>query len=69
MHGMRNAHKIFVEKSDGKRPLGRPRCRCVNNIKMNLRETGLEGADWIHLAQYRDQWQDLINTVMKLQFT
>jgi hypothetical protein len=50
----RNAYRIFVGKPEGKRPLGRPRCRWVDNIKMDLRETGLRGVDWIDLAQDRD---------------
>jgi hypothetical protein len=45
----RNACRILVGKSEGKRPLGRPRCRWVNNIKMDLRETGWDGMDWIGL--------------------
>jgi hypothetical protein len=46
----RNAYRILVGKSDGKRPLGRPRRRWVDNIKMNLREVGWGGRDWIDLA-------------------
>jgi hypothetical protein len=53
----RNAYRILVGKPKGKRPLGRPRCRLVGNIKMNLREIGLGGMDWIDLAQDRDQWR------------
>jgi hypothetical protein len=49
-------YKILVGKSEGKRPLGRPRHRRYNNIKMDLREIRLEGVHLIHLAQYRDQW-------------
>jgi hypothetical protein len=52
---------------EGKRPLGRPRCRCVDNIKMNLREIGWDNIDWIDLAQDRDQWRALVNTVMNLR--
>jgi hypothetical protein len=59
----RNAYRILVGKSEGKRPLGRPRRRWVNNIKMNLREIGWDGRDWIELAQDRDQWRALVNTV------
>jgi hypothetical protein len=51
---------------EGKRPLGRPRRRWVDNIKMDLRETGWDGMDWIDLAQDRDQWRALVNTVMNL---
>jgi hypothetical protein len=50
----RNAYRILVGKPEGKRPLGRPRCRCVDNIKMDLRETGWDGVDWIDLALDRD---------------
>jgi hypothetical protein len=52
---MRNAYKMLVRKLEEKRPLGRPRRRWKDDIKMDLRETGLEGADWIQLAQDRDQ--------------
>jgi hypothetical protein len=57
-----------VGKPEGKRPLGRPRRRCVDNIKMDLRETGYGGMDWINLAQDRDQWMALVNTVMNIGF-
>jgi hypothetical protein len=56
-----------VEKPEGKRPLGRTRRRWVDNIKIDLRETGLDGMDWIDLAQNRDQWRALVNTVMNLR--
>jgi hypothetical protein len=56
-----------VGKPEGKRPLGRPRRRWVDNIKIDLRETGWDGMDWIHMAQDRDQWRDLVNTVMNLR--
>jgi hypothetical protein len=65
--GKKNACRILVGKSDGKRPLGRPRHRWVNNIKMDLVEMGLDGVDWIDLAQDRDQWRALVYTVMNLQ--
>jgi hypothetical protein len=48
-------------------PLGRPRCRWVNNIKIDLREIGWDGMDWIDLAQDRDQWRALVNKVMNLR--
>jgi hypothetical protein len=54
-------------KAEGKRPVGRPRRRWVDNIKMDLREIGWGGTDWIDLAQDRDQWRALVNTVMKLR--
>jgi hypothetical protein len=63
----RNAYRIFVRKPERKRPLGRPRRRWVNNIKMDLREIGWDGVDWIELAQDRDQWMVLVNTVMNLR--
>jgi hypothetical protein len=63
----RNAYRILVGKSEGKRPLGRRRRRWVNNIKMDLREIGWDGMDWIDLAQDRDQWRALVNTVMNFR--
>jgi hypothetical protein len=63
----RNAYRILVGKPEGKRPLGRPRRRWVDNIKMDLREIGWDGVDWIELAQDRDQWRALVNTVMNLR--
>jgi hypothetical protein len=64
----RNAYKIFVGKPEGKRPLGRARRRWVDGIKMDLREIGWAGVDWIGLAQDRNQWRALVNTVMNLRF-
>jgi hypothetical protein len=55
-----------VEKPEGERPLGRLRHRWVDNIKMDLRETGWDGMDWIDLTQDKDQWRALVNTVMNL---
>jgi hypothetical protein len=63
----RNAYRILVRKPEGKRPLGRPRPRWVNNVKTDLREIGWGGMDWIDLAEDRDQWRDLVNTVMNLR--
>jgi hypothetical protein len=63
----RNAYRILVEKPEGKRPLGRPRHKWVDNTKMYLRELGLDGIDWIDLTQDRDQWRALVNTVMNLR--
>jgi hypothetical protein len=54
-------------KPEGKIQLGRTRCRWEDNIKMDLREVGWGGMDWIHLAQDRDQWRALVNMVMNLQ--
>jgi hypothetical protein len=57
-----------VGKPEGKRPLGRPRCRWVDNIKIDLREIGWDDMDWISLAQDRDQWRRvLVNTVVDLR--
>jgi hypothetical protein len=58
---------ILVGKSEGKRPLRRPRRRWVDNIKMDLREIGWYGTDWIDLAQDRNQWRALVNTIMNLR--
>jgi hypothetical protein len=63
----RNAYKILVGKPEGKSPLGRPRRRWVDNIKMYLREIGCDGRDCIELAQDRDQWRALVNTMMNLR--
>jgi hypothetical protein len=57
----------MVGKPDGKRPLGRPRHRWVDNIEMDLREIGWDDVDWIDTAQNRDQWRALVNTVMNLR--
>jgi hypothetical protein len=59
-------YRILVGKPEGKRPLGRPRRRWVDNIK-DLRETGWDGMDWTELAQDKDQWRALVNTVMNLR--
>jgi hypothetical protein len=63
----RNSYRILVRKPDGKRPLGRPRRRWVNRIKMDLRERGWDGTDRIDLAQDREQWKALVNTIMNLR--
>jgi hypothetical protein len=60
----RNVYRILVGMPEGKRPLGRPRHRWVNNIKMDLGEIRWNGMDWIDLVQNRDQWGALVNTVM-----
>jgi hypothetical protein len=64
----RNAYRIFVGKPEGKRPLGRLTRRWVDNIKMDLREIGWDGIDWIDLAEDRDQWRSLVNTLINLRF-
>jgi hypothetical protein len=64
--GKRSAYTILVGMPEGKRPLGRPRHRWVNNIKMDLREIGWDGGDWIDLAEDRDQRRALVNAVMNL---
>jgi hypothetical protein len=63
----RNAYRILVGKPEGKRPLGGPRRRWVANIKMDLREIGWDGVAWIDMAQDRDQWRALVNTVLNLR--
>jgi hypothetical protein len=67
MGEMRNAYNILVGKPDGKKPLGRPRHRWEDNIRMDLSEIGWEVVDWIHRAQDRHQLQALVNTVMNLR--
>jgi hypothetical protein len=57
----------LVRKPEGKRPRERPKRRWVDRIRMDLREIGWVGVDWINLAQDRDQWRALVNTVMNLQ--
>jgi len=56
-----------VGKPEGKRPLGRPRRRWEENIKMDLKKVGCGGMDWIELAQDRDRWRALVSAVMKLR--
>jgi hypothetical protein len=53
----RDVYRVLVGNPEGKRPLGRPRCRCEDNIKMDLREIGIDGVNWIELAQDSVQWQ------------
>jgi hypothetical protein len=67
-HGeIRNAYSILVGRPEGNRPLGIPRNRWEDNIRMDLREIWWKGMDWIHLAQGRDQWRAVVNTVMNLR--
>jgi hypothetical protein len=63
----RDVYRVLVGSPEGKRPLGRPRRRSEDNIKMDLREIGIDGANWIRLAQDRAQWRACVNTVMNLR--
>jgi hypothetical protein len=63
----RGVYRVLVGRPEGKRPLGRPRGSWEDNIKMDLREIGIDGANWIQLAQDRVQWRDFVNTVMNLR--
>jgi len=67
MGDRRGAYKVLVGKYERKRPLGKPRCRWKDKIKMDLQEVGRGGMDLIDLAQDRDRWRTLVNAVMKLQ--
>ena len=60
-------YRVLVWKPEGRRPLGRPRHRWVDNIKMDLQKVGCGYMDWIRLAQVRDRWRTLLSAVMKLQ--
>jgi hypothetical protein len=59
-----NAYRVLVGNTEGKIRLGRCRNRCKDNIKINLRKTGLGVIDWIHLAQDRDRWRDHVDMIM-----
>jgi hypothetical protein len=61
----RNARRILMGKPEGKRPLGRPRRRWMDNVRMDLGEIGWDGVVWVNVAQ--DQWRALVNTVMNLR--
>ncbi|KAJ4432740.1 hypothetical protein ANN_21378 [Periplaneta americana] len=63
----RNVYRVLVGRPEGKRPLGRPRRRWEDNIKMDLREVGYDDRDWINLAQDRDQWRAYVRVAMKLR--
>jgi hypothetical protein len=63
----RNVYRILVGKPEGKRPLRRRRRRWVDNIKMDLGEIGWDGVDLVELAQDRDQWMAVVNTIMNLR--
>ena len=63
----RNAYRVLVGKLEGKRPLGRPRRRWENNIKMDLREVGCDAGEWRDLAEDRDQWRAYVRADMNLR--
>jgi hypothetical protein len=67
MGEVRGAYNILVGRPEGKRPLGRPRHRWEDNIKMDLREIEFGDVDWIRWAQDRDRWRALVNTAMSLR--
>ena len=64
----RNVFRVLVGKPDGKRPLGRPRCRWEDYIKIYLREVGCDAGEWIDHAQDRVQWRAYVRTLMNLRF-
>jgi len=63
----RGVYRVLVEKPEGRRPLGRPRRRWEDNIRMDLREVGYGCVDWMDLAQDRDRWRALVSAVMNLR--
>ena len=67
MREKRGVYRVLVGKPEGKRPLGSPRLRWEDNIKMDLQEVGCGGMDWIELAQDRDRLRALVNAVMNLR--
>jgi hypothetical protein len=67
MGEMRGAYRALVGKPEGRRPLGRPRRRWEDNIKIYFREVGWGDIDWIYLSQDREKWWAIVNTVMNLQ--
>jgi hypothetical protein len=67
MGDKRSAYRTLVETPEGKRPLERPRRRWVSDIRMDLREMGWDGMDWIDLDQDMDQWRTLLNTALILR--
>ena len=67
MEQSRNAYRVLEEKPEGKRPLGRPRCRWEDNINMDLREVGCDPGDWIGLAKDKDEWRAYVRAVKNLR--
>jgi hypothetical protein len=67
MEAKRNAHRLLVGKPEGRRPLGRPRYRWLNNIRVDLVQAGWGDVDWIGLAQDRDRWRALVNSVLNIR--
>jgi len=67
MGARRGIYRVLVRKSEGRRPLGRPKHRWEDNIKMDLQEVGCGDMDWMELAQDRDRWRALVNAVMNLR--
>jgi hypothetical protein len=63
----KGVYRVLVGELEGKRPLGRPRCRWVDNIRMDLQEVGCGYMDWIGLAQYRDRWRTVVSVVINLR--
>jgi hypothetical protein len=63
----RNAYRLFVEKPEGRKPLGRPRRKWLDNIRLDLVEVGWGYVDWIGLAQNRDRWRALVNSVLNFR--
>jgi 3-oxoacyl-ACP reductase-like protein len=63
----KGVNRVYVGKSEGKSPFGRPRIRWEDNIKMDLQEVGCGGMDWIDLVQDRDRWRAFVNVVMNLR--
>jgi hypothetical protein len=62
----RSVYRVLIGRPEDKRPVGRPRRRWEDNIKLDLREIGIDGANWIQLAQDRVQWRTCVNTVMNV---
>jgi hypothetical protein len=63
----RRVYRVLVGKPEGKKPLGRPRCRWEDNIKKDIQVVGCEGMDWFELGQGRDRWWALLNAVMNFR--